>query len=50
MNHKLTMPSVKARVLYLGYSLRDGLSLEYLQDSMGTRPSGRFTKRMTIGD
>jgi probable addiction module antidote protein len=39
MDHELTMPSVGAWVLYFGYSLRDGLSLEYLQDSMGA-PAG----------
>ena len=45
------VPSLRARVLYFGYSLRDELPLEYPQDSLGS-PAGvaASTKCMTIGD
>jgi hypothetical protein len=51
MNHKLTMPSLRAWVLYFGYSLREELPLQFPQDSMDA-PAGvaASTKRMTIGD
>ena len=43
--------SLRARVLHFGYSPRDGLPLEYSQESMGS-PAGvaASTKYMTIGD